>query len=88
MTPARIVSIAAAAGTGALILRHPEWTLDGAGWLTRFGLAAALAGLLGAFVHGIGFAAESRPLQVVASPHVAWPCMLAGLAVMVAAQRW
>lgn len=88
MTPARILSLAAVLAIAILMYRNPEWTRDGAGWITRIGLAATLAGLLGALVHGIGFEAQSRLLQVVASPRVAWLAMLAGLALMMLAQRW
>lgn len=88
MTPARLVSLAAVLVAAILIYRNPGWTVEGVDWFTRIGLAATLAGLLGALVHGIGFEAQSRPLQVVASPRVAWPAMLAGLALMFLAQRW
>ncbi len=88
MTPDRLVSIVFALLSAVLVLANPDWTDEAADWTTRGGLALALAGILAGAAHGAGFQAQTRPLQVVASPRVAWPAMLAGLALMLAAERW
>jgi len=88
MKPDRLVSIALALLSTVLILANPGWTDEAADWTTRGGLALALTGILAGGAHGAGVQAQSRPLQVVASPRIAWPAMLAGLALMVLAERW
>lgn len=79
MTASRGLSLALAALLGIVILRHPEWTAEAAGWTARAGLAFALIGLVGAVAYGFGHRPERRLLQLVQSPKVAWPAMLAGV---------
>lgn len=79
MTALRGFSLALAVLVGIVVFRHPEWTAESAGWLARAGLAFALIGLLGAAAYGFGHQPERRLLQLVQSPKVAWPAMLAGV---------
>ena len=84
MTALRALSLALAALVGIVILLHPEWTADAAGWIERTGLTLALVGLVGAAAYGFGHLPERRVLQFVQSPKVAWPAMLVGLMVITA----
>jgi predicted membrane protein len=82
MTTPRLISLALAALVGLVILLHPEWLAEGAGWMERTGLTLALIGFVGAAAYGFGHLPERRVLQIVQSPKVAWPAMLLGLIVI------
>lgn len=82
MTVPRALSLALAALVGILILRHPEWTAESAGWTERTGLTLALVGLVGAAAYGFGHLPQRPLLRFVQSPKIAWPAMIAGLMVI------
>lgn len=83
MTALRGLSLAFAALAGLVILGHPDWTAEVAGWTDRGALALTLVGTVGAAAYGLGHRPERALLRFVQSPKVAWPAMVAGLMVFV-----
>ena len=76
------MSLALAGGAALALILDPDLHADGAGWVSRIGLAALLVGMIAAGGHGIGHDPGSPFLQRLMVPAKAWPLLAVGGALL------
>ncbi len=75
-----LVSLLLSAAAAAILLARPELRVDHAPWADRVALALVVVGIIGGFIHGIGFAPARHLSRLAADPRFSWPAMVLGLA--------
>ncbi len=78
MNATRAASLVLAIGAVTLVILDRRALDNGLPWVVRTGLALLTVGTIGAVTHGLAIAAQSKLLQFVAAPRVAWPAIIAG----------
>ncbi|HVY19957.1 MAG TPA: cyd operon YbgE family protein [Bauldia sp.] len=79
---ARAISLSIALIVSLVFMIFPFVLGRSVGAATHTGLSLLLLGVAAGFVHGFGFRPDSRILQIVFSPLVAWPLMAVGFAIL------
>lgn len=76
--PARVVSALAAAVVLAVTVLYPRLIAEDGAHVPFPFLVLTMIGMSFCWVHGFGFIPKNRVLQIVFSPWIAWPVIIAG----------